>query len=299
MITRLEDIVDRARQGPKRTVVVPMADDLEVLQAIKMAMDQGLIDPFLLGPKKKIEVLLAQVGLVVSPDRIVDEELSTKAATLAVDLVKHERGAILMKGLLSTADFLRPIVNKDNQLVKNGLLSHVALIQSPYYHKLLCITDAAMNIQPGFVEKVKIIENAVGLLHSLGNSLPKVAVLGPVETVNHKIESTEHAAMLSQMNREGQMKECLVDGPLALDNAISMEAAHHKGIKSEVAGDADILLAPDLNSGNILYKSALFLGGSSAAAIIAGARVPIVLTSRADSSLSKFYSIALAVATFD
>ena len=177
-----------------------------------------------------------------------------------------------------------------------SLLSHVAFFESPYYHKILCITDAALNISPDLSEKAAIIKNAVAILHRLGVALPKVAILAAVETVNPKMEATLHAAMLVTMQKRNQIQGCLIDGPLALDNAVSAEAAHHKGIVSEVAGDADILVAPDLNSGNILYKSLIFLGGAIDCCHCCRCTVPVVLTSRADSDKSKFLSIALAAA---
>jgi phosphate butyryltransferase len=177
------------------------------------------------------------------------------------------------------------------------LLSHLAFFETRYYHKILCITDAALNIAPDMNEKVAIINNAVAVYHQLGIPVPLVAVLAAVESVNPKMEATVHAAMLTQMQKRMQITGCIVDGPLALDNAVSADAANHKSIVSDVAGNADILVAPDLNSGNILYKSLNFLGGAVCAAIVAGASVPVVLTSRADEDRSKFLSIALAVAT--
>ena len=199
-----------------------------------------------------------------------------------------------MKGLVSTGVFVKAILNKDNGLMTGSLLSHIAFFETPHYHKLLCVTDAALNIQPDLQEKAGIIQNAVGAMHRLGNRLPKVAVLAAVETVNPKMEATVHASMLTLMQKRNQIEGCLVDGPLALDNAVSAEAASHKGIISEVAGDADILVTPDLNTGNVLYKSLIFLGGARTAAVVVGASVPVVLTSRADSDQSKFLSIALA-----
>ena len=201
-----------------------------------------------------------------------------------------------MKGLVSTAPLLKAVLNKANGLRKAPTLSHFAIIESPYYHKLLGITDAGMNIAPEFDEKVNIINNSIEVFHRLGNMNPKVAIIGPLEMVNPKIESTMHAAMLTVMNQRGQIKGCIIDGPFAIDNAISSKAAEHKGIKSEVAGDADILVAPELNSGNILYKALMFMGGCTSAAVIMGERVPIVLTSRADTDKSKMMSIALAAA---
>ncbi|MFC2104620.1 phosphate acyltransferase, partial [Bacteroidota bacterium] len=194
------------------------------------------------------------------------------------------------------APLLKAVLDKENGLTKGSTLSHFALIESPYYHKLIGITDAGMNIMPNFNEKVHIINNAVEVFHRLGVKNPKVAIVGPLEVVNPKIESTAHAAMLTVMNRRGQIQGCIVDGPFAVDNAVSKKAAEHKGIVSDVAGDADIMVAPELNSGNMLYKTLMFMGGCTSASVIMGAKVPIVLTSRADEEKSKMMSIALAAA---
>ena len=214
---------------------------------------------------------------------------------LAVRIAREGKADILMKGLVSTRLLVKAILDKDYGLIKGGLLSHLAFFETPYYHKILCITDAALNINPDFDEKVAIVKNAVTAYHKLGISNPRVAILAPVETINSKMEATVHGAMLTLMQKRKQIEGCVIDGPLALDNAISAEAAKHKGLSSEVAGDADILLAPDLNAGNMLYKSLNFLGGAVCAAIVAGAAVPVVLTSRADQVRSKYLSIALAV----
>ncbi|HPK04366.1 MAG TPA: phosphate acyltransferase, partial [Bacteroidales bacterium] len=187
-------------------------------------------------------------------------------------------------------------LDKENGLRKGAVLSHVALFETQFYHKLLGVTDAAMNVAPEFDDKVSLVKNAIEVFHKLGMKEPKVAVIGAVETVNPKMEATVHAAMLTQMNRRKQIKGCIIDGPLALDNAVSAESAQHKGIVSDVAGDVDLIVTPDINSGNILYKALNFLGGATTAAVIMGARVPIVLTSRADSERSKLMSIALAAA---
>ncbi len=197
---------------------------------------------------------------------------------------------------MNTGQLVKAIIDKEYGLLNGKLLSHIAFFESPYYHKVLCITDAALNISPDFEEKVAIVNNAVGVYHRLGVKNPLVAVLAPVETVNPKMEATIHASMLTQMQKRKQIEGCIIDGPLALDNAVSYEAAKHKGLNSEVAGNADILLAPDLNAGNMLYKSLNFLGGAVCAAIVAGASIPVVLTSRADQDKSKYLSIALAVA---
>jgi phosphate butyryltransferase len=189
---------------------------------------------------------------------------------------------------------MKAVLDKEKGLRKGDTLSHVAIFESQYYHKLLGVTDAAMNINPEFETKIAIIKNAIELFHKLGVQTPKVAIVGPVETVNPKIESTIHAATISMMNYRKQITGCIIDGPLAIDNATSKKSAELKNITSDVAGDADILMAPNIDSANILYKTLNFLGGAVTGAVIMGAKVPIVLTSRSDSDKSKFYSIALA-----
>jgi phosphate butyryltransferase len=201
-----------------------------------------------------------------------------------------------MKGLVSSRLFLKAVLNKEFGLRTGSLLSHVAIFETPYYHKLLGVTDAAMNVDPDLEEKIDIIKNAVKVFHGLKNRNPKVAILGSVETINPKMEATMHAATISMMNYRKQIKGCIIDGPLALDGAISEKSAKLKHITSNVAGEADLILAPDINGANILYKSLNFLGGATSAAVIMGAKVPIVLTSRGDSEKSKFLSIALAAA---
>lgn len=236
-----------------------------------------------------------KAGVNTSDFELVQEHDNSLACARAVKLVKEGRADILMKGLVPTGQLVRAILDKELGLLKGGLLSHLAFFESPYYHKILCITDAALNIHPDLNEKVAIVRNAVNTLHRIGIAHPLVAILAPLETVNPKMEATVHAAMLTQMQKRGQIEGCEIDGPLALDNAVSSEAALHKGLVSPVAGNADLLVAPDLNTGNVLYKSLNFLGGAVCAAIVAGAGAPVVLTSRADQDKSKYLSIALAV----
>jgi len=292
----LDEFILSAKSRPKRRIAVAVAADRHVLEAIKKACELEIIEPYLVGNKEEIDAIAASLGLKSVQYEVIDEKDPATACSIAVSLIKEGRAEILMKGMVPTAVLLKAVLNKDKGLRKRETLSHFALFQTSHYHKLLGISDAAMNINPSLMEKVSIIENAVEVMNKLGISVPKVAILAPLETVNDKIQSSVDAATLTRMNIAGQIKNCSIYGPLALDNATSKEAAIHKGINSEVAGDADILIAPDLNSGNILYKSLIFLSDGIAAAIITGATAPIVLTSRADSELSKLYSIALAAA---
>jgi phosphate butyryltransferase len=274
-----------------------VAQDEDVLKAIKTAIDKYLITPVLVGDRLAIQKAADLVGFNLKQIEIINEIDPGTACRIAVKYIHEGNGDILMKGLVNTGQLVKAILDKENGLLKGGLLSHLAFFESLYYHKILSVTDAALNIAPDLDEKASIIRNAVGTYHQLGIEQPLVAVLAPVETVNPKIESTQHGALLKQMQNNNQIIGCIIDGPLALDLAISYKAARHKGVVSEVAGNADILIAPDLNAGNLLYKSLNFLGGAVSAAIVCGATVPIVLTSRADDDHSKFLSIALAVAT--
>jgi phosphate butyryltransferase len=295
-LKRLDELVVLARQRKKRRLVVAAAQDIHVLQAVCKASSGKIVDPVLVGDKSQIRKILKD--LITSQDQfeIIEETDPESACTKAVSLIKRGEADILMKGLVPTATFLKAILNKEDGIRKQDLLSHFALFEIPTYHKLIGVTDAAMNISPDINEKVSIIRNAIEVYHRLGIKEPKVAVVGPLEVVNPKIDSTVHASMITMMNKQNRITGCIIDGPLALDNAVSKEAAELKGIKSEVAGDADIIVTPDLNSGNILYKSLIFLGSSISAAIIMGAASPVVLTSRADSEISKFMSIVLAAA---
>jgi len=296
-IRTLNDLVVLASGKERRTMAVAVAQDKDVLLAVKAASEAGLIAPVLIGDRQEIIESAKLSGLDISNMEVMHIPDRHQACVQAVRLARDNKADILMKGMVSTRILMKAILDKENGLMcGNDLLSHVAFFESPHYHKLLCITDAALNISPDISEKAEIVKNAVKTLHKLGVPLPKVAILAAVETVNPKMEATLHAAMLVTMQRRKQIIGCLIDGPLALDNAISTEAAHHKGIESEVAGDPDILVAPDLNSGNMLYKSLIFLGGAITAAMVVGASVPVVLTSRADSDKSKFLSIALAAA---
>jgi len=295
-LQNLDQIVELAKGRKTRRIAVAAAADEPVLKAVMQAYELGIANPVLVGDKAETEAICRKIGFEVSNIKIIDVKDPAEASLKAVKLIREGEAEILMKGMVATAPLLKAVLNKEFGLKKRETLSHFALFQTRHYHKLFGVADAAMNIAPEVQEKVSIIKNSTEVFHSLGIKLPKVAILGPLETVNKKIASTTDAAMLTQMNRRKQITGCIIDGPLAIDNAVSSEAANHKGIVSEVAGDADILITPDLNSGNILYKTLIFLSDGRSAAIITGATVPVVLTSRADSEESKLYSIALAAA---
>jgi phosphate butyryltransferase len=226
---------------------------------------------------------------------VIDCDTKERAAELAVKAVRSKEAGVLMKGNIPTAMILKAVLNKEFGLRAGKVLSHVAAFEIPRFDRLIFVTDAAMNISPTLDDKAQIINNAVSVARALGMEVPKVAPLAAVETVNPVMQATLDAAALTQMNNRGQIRDCVIDGPLALDNAVSATAAEHKGITGDVAGEADILLVPNIEAGNILYKSLVYFAGAKVGAVIAGAAAPIVLTSRADSAESKLYSLALAL----
>lgn len=295
-IKSLDIFLDIAKSKPKRKIAVAAAEDSHVLGAIKEAVAESIVEPILVGNTAKIKEIANGIGFNLNGIEIVEEVDIKKACRKAVEIVRAGDANIIMKGLVSTADFLRAVLNKEAGLRKGDMLSHVGFFDPKAYHKVVAITDAAQNIAPTLQEKITIINNAVDVFNHVGFPNPKIALLGAVEVVNPKMESTLDAAAITQMNRRNQIKGCLIDGPLAFDNAISKEAAEHKGIVSEVAGDADMLFVPNIEVGNVLYKSFTYFGGANVAAMIMGAAVPIVLTSRADSDRSKLLSVALAAA---
>jgi phosphotransacetylase len=256
---------------------------------------KGLITPILVGPAAKIDDVAKRAGITLGQTRIVDAPHSHGAAAKAVELVRQGEAELLMKGSLHTDELLGAVVARETGLRTGRRISHVFIMDVPTYHKVLIVTDAAINIAPTLEDKVDICQNAIDLAQSFGVSTPKVAILAAVETVNSKMQATLDAAALCKMAERGQITGGLLDGPLAFDNAISREAARIKGITSKVAGDPDILLAPDLEAGNILAKQLSFLANADSAGLVVGARVPIILTSRADSVRSRIASCAVAM----
>ena len=296
MIKHLAQLVDLVKDKQRRKIVVAAAGDHHVLEAISNAVKEGIVEPILIGDTEKIKRIAKEINFKLEGIEIFEEKDNYEASLMATRMIGEGKAEILMKGLVSSGVLLKAVLNKDYGLRKGSVLSHVAVFESPYYHKLLGVTDAAMNVNPDLMDKIAIIKNAVEVFHGIGNMNPKVAIVGSVETVNPKMEATMHAATISMMNYRKQITGCIIDGPLAIDGAVSKRAAELKGIESHVAGDVDIILAPDIDGGNILYKSMAFLGGATSAAVIMGAKVPIVLTSRGDTERSKFLSIALAAA---
>ncbi|WP_176058240.1 bifunctional enoyl-CoA hydratase/phosphate acetyltransferase [Paraburkholderia sp. BCC1876] len=278
---------------PVRTAVAHPCDEVSLRGAVE-ASEAGLIVPTLIGPEGRIRRLAASLELDLAGCRVVDAPHSHAAATKAVELVRAGEADALMKGSLHTDELLEEVVRKDTGIRTERRLSHVFIMDVPTYPKPLFITDAAVNIFPTLEQKADIVRNAIELAHALGIALPKVAVLSALETVTSKIPSTLDAAALCKMADRGQISGAIIDGPLAFDNAISAQAAAIKHLNSPVAGDADILLVPDLEAGNMLAKELTYLAKADAAGIVLGARVPIILTSRADNERARMASCAVA-----
>ena len=296
MLKSLNDLKLLVDGRPRRKLVLAAAEDQHSLGAVLRAWKDNIIEPILIGDKEGIQNICTTNNYDITGIRIIHEPDMEMSVEMAVKMVSSKQADILMKGKIGSSTLLRCVLNKEWGLRTGNLLSHFALFEVETYHKVIAVTDVAMNIAPNLQEKIAIVNNAVGCLNKLGYSMPKVAVLGAVEMVNENMEATLHAALLSKMNQRDQIRNCIIDGPLAFDNAVSLESAQHKGIRSEVAGDTDLLLMPDIEVGNVLYKSLVFFAKAKVASIILGALVPIVLTSRSDSEQAKFDSILLSAA---
>lgn len=279
---------------PLTTAVVHPVDVLSLKGAIASA-EEGLIIPILIGSKQKILDAAKEADIDISHYLIVPTEHSTEAAETAVKMAVNGEVEAIMKGKLHTDELMSPIVAKGSGLRTGRRMSHVFCLEVPNYHKPIFLTDAALNLFPNLKEKSDIVQNAIDLFHTLGFGIPNVAILSAVETVNEKIPSTLDATALCKMSERGQITGGVLDGPLAFDNAVSMESAHEKGIFSPVAGNADILVVPDVESGNMLYKQMTYLSGAEAAGMVLGARVPIILTSRGSDELSRKASCIMAL----
>ncbi|MEA4961567.1 phosphate butyryltransferase [Lutispora sp.] len=295
MIKAFDEIVKSAKKKGPKTLAVAVAQDAEVLTAVNTAKDLGIAEAILVGDKEEILKAAGNCGVELAKFEIIDEKDKTEACRKAVSLIAEGKAHIVMKGLVDTAIILKAVLAEEAGLRTGNVLSHVAVFEVNGFDRLFIVTDAAMNIAPNLEQKKQIIENAVKVAHAMGNEEPKVAVLAAVEKVNPKMQATLDADALTEMNRKGEIRGCQIAGPFALDNAVSIEAAKHKGIDHPVAGHADILMVPQIEAGNMLYKSMVFFARAQNAGIIVGAKVPIVLTSRADSDIAKLNSIAIGV----
>jgi phosphate acetyltransferase len=292
---KYERLIARAKQGPPATTIVVHPCDETSLRGAIEAAEAGIIVPILVGPKAKITAVARQHNINISRYQLVDVPHSDAAAAKGVELIHESKGELLMKGSLHTDELMREVTSGKTGLRTARRISHVFVMDVPSYPETLFITDAAINIFPDLDAKRDIIQNAIDLYTQVGLGTPRVAILSAVETVTSKIPSTIEAAALCKMADRGQITGGILDGPLAFDNAIDPESARIKGIKSAVAGRAQILVVPDLEAGNMLAKNLSFLAKADSAGIVLGARVPIILTSRADSVRSRMASCAVAV----
>ncbi|QDU74586.1 Phosphate acetyltransferase [Bremerella volcania] len=291
MSDKLQKLIERTTQFPPLTMAVVDVGERHVMEGVAQALERGLIDPVFVGVRQRIEQTAEQAGVRLDGHRIVEAIHEEDAARQGAELAAAGEVTGLMKGWLHTDVLMHPVLAR---LRTERRLSHVFVVELASYHKLLFVTDAAINIAPDLIQKLAIVQNAVDLARVLGIETPKVAALSAVEVVKPEIGSTIDAACLSKMAQRQQIRHALVDGPLAFDNAISLEAAQTKEIDSDVAGDVDILLAPDLNSGNILAKDLEYLTGGVMAGVVIGAKVPIVLPSRSDPPAARLASVAIA-----
>jgi len=297
VLKKLSEIKKLLDNKPVKRLVLGAAHDLQSLGAVIKASNDNIISPVLIGDEKEIRKIASEKNYNLENVQIIHEPVIEKTSEMAVKMVSNNEADVLMKGNVGTSVLLSHVLNKEWGLRTGNLLSHIAVFEVETYHKLIAVTDVAMNISPNLKDKISIVNNSVSCLNMLGVDVPKIAVLGAVEMVNESMQATLDAALLSKMNQRDQIKNCIIDGPLAFDNAISLESAVHKGIRSEVAGDTDLLLMPDIEVGNVLYKSLVFFARAKVASVILGAAAPIVLTSRSDSEQARYDSILLAAAT--
>jgi len=294
MVKSFEEVLKKVKEQEMKKVAVAVAQDEPVLEAIRDAKTQGIADAILVGDEEEIKSIALKIGMKIEDFEIVNEPNVQKATLKAVELVSTGHADMVMKGLVDTATFLRAVLNKEVGLRTGKVMSHVAVFEIPGFDRLLFLTDVAFNMYPELKEKVDIINNAVRVARAVGVELPKVAPVCAVEVVNPNMQATIDASLLSKMNDRGQIKNCIIDGPLSLDLAISEEACKHKGVSGPVAGKADILLLPNIEAGNIMYKTLTYSTNSKNGCILVGTSAPVVLTSRADPYETKLYSIALA-----
>jgi len=294
MSKNFDDLLSILKGVETKKVAVAVAQDEPVLEAIKEATEKGIAQAILVGDKQQIQEIAKKIDLDLSDYEIMDIKDPKKATLEAVKLVSSGHADMLMKGLVDTATFLRCVLNKEVGLRTGKLMSHVAVFEVEGWDRLLFLTDAAFNTYPELKDKAGMINNAVVVAHSCGIEIPKVASICPVEVVNTSMQSTVDAALLAKMSDRGQFKGCIVDGPFALDNAISEEAAHHKGVTGPVAGKADVLLLPNIETANVMYKTLTYFSKSKNGGLLVGTSAPVILTSRADSFETKVNSIALA-----
>ncbi len=292
---RFDEMLARRKGAAPLPTAVVHPCSVDALEGAIEAAQAGLIEPVLVGPEEQIRDIAAKANLDLSPYKIVSTADPEESAAVAANLAGGGKAAALMKGSLHTDQFMHAVLQKENRLRTSRLLSHCMLIAAPAYSRIIIISDAAVNIAPDVNQKRDIVQNAIILARALGIELPKVAVLAAVETVNSKMIATMDAAALAKMADRRQIVGGIVDGPLDLDIAVDEEAARIKGVESPVAGKADILIAPNIEAGNMMYKELTFMAGAQTAGLVMGARVPVILTSRADTAQTRLFSCGLAV----
>jgi phosphate butyryltransferase len=295
MISNFEEALRQCKTFPPQKMVVVSAGDRDVLEAVIHAKSAGVIEPILIDSKQKI-LEAAGNDLSIENIQIIDIDDKLSQCKMGMDLIREKRATILMKGLISTPILFKEVLNKDYGIRKGKLLSHVGVIKSEKYHKLLLMTDGGIVTDATLENKIEILKNALQVTKALGIDIAKAAIISAIETLTPNIQSTLDAAIITRMTDRKQIPGLIADGPLALDNAVSKESCKHKGIQSEIAGDVDILLMPNIESGNVFYKALMYLGGgkTESAGLVIGAEVPIVVPSRADTPESKFNSILIS-----
>lgn len=294
MFNSLDDVLTKISNLPKKRIAVAQAADNDILQVAEAAIKRNLANFIFVGNREKISNMIEEGKYDLKDVEIIEADSETTCATKTVELVKSGMADMPMKGLLPTSTFMKAVLNKEKGLRSEQLVSQITVTDNISGTGLNFITDCAMNISPDLNAKKEILENAVYLANKMGYNCPKVAILTAIETVNPVMQETIDAAILSKMNDRGQIKNCIVDGPFALDNAISQESAMHKGIESDVAGKADILLVSDIRMGNVLHKAITYYANKPVGSVIIGTTVPLVMTSRSDSIEDKLISIALS-----
>lgn len=294
-LKNFQELISKVQNNDaKKRVAVAAAHDEHTLEAVFRASNDKLVDPVLIGDKVKIAEILHKLSIQFDENKIINTENDTEAAEKTVELINEGKADFIMKGKLQTADLLKAVVNKEKGLRTGNVMSHLAILEIPAYHKLIAVTDGGMMMYPNAEEKKQIIENAVNVFLAMGYECPKVAVLAAVETVNPKMPEAVDADILKKMNQAGEIKNCIVEGPISVDLTFNRESAKIKGYESPVTGEADILIAPNITTGNIMSKALLEFAGGTMAGMIVGAKVPVVLTSRGASSEEKYLSLVLS-----
>ncbi len=295
LITKLEQIIEMLKNKPKKRLVVVYGQDSHSIGSTSKAIDLGIVDVTLVGDEKKIKKVCNEMNIDPNKFTIVNEPEEIKSGLKAVQLINEGKGNAIMKGIISTDNYMRALLNKEVGLVPKGsILSHITVVENPNMDRLLVVGDVAIIPYPDLKQKIAIANYLINATIKLGVEKPKLAVIAATEKANPKMPACVDASILSKMGDRGQIKNAIIDGPLALDVAIDKESAEIKGLKGEVPGNADCLLFPNIDAGNVFYKSMTKLANSTVAAIVAGAKVPAILSSRGDSEETKLYSIALA-----